>query len=412
MKKTVQVLVWLLAATLAATAVAAQRRDSGRKKSGANDAVSEKIAEWVREVKKQEAAPVAEGFVRWTGLDSIKGTKNARWLSPSDLRGRFVVVVDIDAAKAPEQVKATIGIQNLALNPNGHGTDWDFAPVPRDIVVVYNVHDLSDEDIEKKLYENDAVKKEVIAHAFNFYGFVTFEGAPDCQGERPYVYVMGPEGTEALYKGKYVANKTAKEVKDAIAKAAAELPAWRPWYGYVTEVKHTKGFDAAIAGGKGLAPFTMTLKKGIVSKKPEVAAESQRLYDALEQRKGDLLYAIKAERAASPCAMLYDIEEVSRRFPTLKRDLAECSEKVQKQHPNITQVYKHYALFRRCADPAFKAKSASEAKKLAAELEKARPILTKMGDDPKDVAIQNMALSLVQRMDDVVAELPAKVQEK
>ena len=149
MKKTVQVLVWLLAATLAATAVAAPRRDSGRKKSGANDAVSEKIAEWVREVKKQEAAPVAEGFVRWTGLDSIKGTKNARWLSPSDLRGRFVVVVDIDAAKAPEQVKATIGIQNLALNPNGHGTDWDFAPVPRDIVVVYNVHDLSDEDLEK-----------------------------------------------------------------------------------------------------------------------------------------------------------------------------------------------------------------------------------------------------------------------
>ena len=41
MKKTVQVLVWLLAATLAATVVAAPRRDSGRKKSGANDAVSE-----------------------------------------------------------------------------------------------------------------------------------------------------------------------------------------------------------------------------------------------------------------------------------------------------------------------------------------------------------------------------------
>ena len=366
----------------------------------------------MREVKKQEAAPVAEGFVRWTGLDSIKGTKNARWLSPSDLRGRFVVVVDIDAAKAPEQVKATIGIQNLALNPNGHGTDWDFAPVPRDIVVVYNVHDLSDENLEKKLYENEDLKKELGQRAYNFYGFVTFEGAPDCQGERPYVYVMGPEGTEALYKGKFVKDKTAKEVKAAIAKAAAELPPWRPWYGYVTEVKHTKGFDAAIAGGKGLAPFTMVLKKGIVSKKPEVAAESQRLYDALEQRKMDLLYAIRTERNASPCAALYDIEEVSRRFPALKRDLAEFSDKVQKQHPNITQLYKHYALFRRCADPAFKAKSAGEAKKLAAELEKARPILTKMGDDPKDVAIQNMALSLVQRMDDVVAELPAKVQEK
>ena len=317
--KTIRFGILMSAALASAMLFAAVR---GGKNLGAADAVAAKIEEWKRQVKKLETAPVADGFVKWTGFDTIKGTKNARWLSPSDLRGRFVVVVDIDAAKAPEQIKTTMGVQSMAFNPTWHSTDWDFTPVPRDTVVVYNVHDLSDEDIHKKLYENETIKNELECRAFNFYGFVTFEGAPDCQGERPYVYVMGPEGSETLYKGKYVVNKTLTEVKDAIAKAAAGLPAWRPWYGYVGEVMYTKGFDAAIAGGKGLAPFLQVLKKGIVSKKPEVAAESQRLYDALEQRKGDLLYAIKTERYMSICATLYDIDEVSRRFPTLKRDLA------------------------------------------------------------------------------------------
>ena len=409
MRRTVKRIgIFLLAAGIAATALAARR---GGKKPSADEAARAKIEEWTREVKKLEAAPVADGFVKWTGLDTVKGTKNARLLSPSDLRGRFTVIIDVDASKAPEHIKATLPLQSLAFNPNGH-TDWDFTPVKRDVIVIYNLHDIAEDRLRSHVYENESLKKEMSARAFNFYGCVTFDGAPDCQGERPYVYVMGPEGTEPVYKGKFVKDKTVSEVKDVLAKAAAALPEWRPWYGYAGAVNHVKGFDAAVAGEKGLAPFAMTLKKGIASKDPEVAAEAQRLFDALEQRKADLAYAVSKECKDSPCAALYDIDELTKRFPAMKRDLAEFGAKAQKDHPNIAQLYRHYALFRRCADPAFRAKSASEAKKLAGDLEKAKPILTRLGDDPKDVRMQNTALSLLSRLDDVIGELPAKVQEK
>ena len=102
----------------------------------------------------------------------------------------------------------------------------------------------------------------------------------------------------------------------------------------------------------------------------------------------------------------------SRRFPSMKRELSDYEDRIQKAHPGIASLYRHYALFRRCAAPDFRAKSASEAKKLAGELEKAKPVLKRLGDDPKDVAVQNMALSLLQRLDDLIGELPSKVQEK
>ena len=386
----------------------------GGKNSNAADAASVKIEEWKREVKKLETAPVAEGFVKWTGFGTIMGTKNARLLSPSDLRGRFVVIVELDKKKVVEQFKAAAQLQSLGFVPEW-GRDWEFTTVNRDVVVVYNVHDLGDEDLDKMNYGNETLKTLAVEQqGYNFYGNITFEGAPDSATERPYVYVMAPEGKEPIYKSRIVQGKTqcVREAKEAIAKAAAELPAWRPWYGYVEEVKYTKGFSAAVAGGKGLASFLQVLKKGIVSKKPEVAAESQRLFDALEQRKADLLWQIKKESSLGPCAALYDMDELTKRFPASKREMAVYSERIAKAHPNIATVYKAYSLYRRCSEPGFKVKSVREAKKLVAELEKARPVLTRLSNDANDVTVQNVAASLLARLDDIIAELPEKVMKK
>ena len=196
--KTIRFGILMFAVLASAMSFAAVR---GGKKPSAADAAAVKLEEWKHEVKKLEAVPVAGGFVRWTGLDTIRSAKNARWLSPSDLRGRFVIVVDIDAAKALEQLKATLPLQGLGFIP-GERTDWDFSPIKRDVVVVYNLHDLAEDRPESDIYENESLKKERDwIYASNFYGFVTFDGAPDSPDERPFVYVMGPEGTEAIYKG-------------------------------------------------------------------------------------------------------------------------------------------------------------------------------------------------------------------
>ena len=356
--------------------------------------------EWIREVKKLEEEPVADGFVKWRGLDSFKGKGYLRCVTPSDLRGRFTIVVDIDETKAVEQIRATLSLRRLEFIPSV-GFDWNFATINRDVLVVYNLHGLSEDDLAEKLVKDEILKQ--IGY-FNYFGNAIFEGAPNSGTERPYIYVMGPEGNEPLYKGKMDKSKTDKDVRDAIEKAKAALPAWRPWYGYVDKVKHTKGFDAVIDGGKSLDQVIASLKKGISSKKHEVAIESQRLYDAIGRVKGDLLYRINSERLDAPFAAMYDIEEIEKRFPAMKEKLASYSEKIARAHPNAKSVYKHYALYRKCAAPAFHPKSKTEAKKLAVELSKSKSVLEKLAND-KDIAIQNLALTLPQHIDELIAEL-------
>lgn len=384
-------------ATVAADGAAPKRGGNG--KNGETD----QREEWIREVKKLEAEPVADGFVRWTGLDSVKGTGYLRCVTPSDLRGRFAIVVDIDETKAVEQIRATLPLKKLEfMAPPGF--DWNFTTISRDVLVIYNLHGLSEADMMEKVLKDEILKQLT---SFNYFGNVTFDGAPNSQTERPYIYVMGPDGREPLYKGKMDKVKTAKDVRDAIEKAKAMFPAWRPWYGYVDKVRHFKGFAAAIDGGKPLTQVIVSLKKGMLSKDQDVAVESQRLYDALGRSKGDLLYRILYERLDAPFAAMYDIEEIEKRFPAMKEKLASYSEKIARAHPNAKSVYKHYALYRKCAAPAFHPKSKTEAKKLAVELSKSKSVLEKLAND-KDIAIQNLALTLPQHIDEVIAELQSR----
>ena len=382
----------------------------GRGKSAADAQALEKREEWIRSVKKLQAEPVADGFVKWTGLDTVKGTKNGRWLTPSDLRGRFAIIVELDEAKVPAQLRETFNLHKLG--PVGSMfSSWDFSSPKRDVVVVYNVHNFSDDDLEKKVYDDEKFK-DAQRMGFTFYGNVTFEGAPDSASNRPYVYVMPPEGKEPIFSGKFDEKTTASKIRAAISKANKSLGAWRTWYGYVAEVKHVKGFDAAVESGKALSSMAMTLKKGILGKNPEASAEAQRLYDALQQRKGDLIYYIRAENFGYPFAATYDLEELSRRFPAEKREFAAVTERIAKRYPNLGKLYRQYSLIRQCSAKDFHVKSASEAKKLSAELEKTRPVLKKFSEDTKDMSMQNMASALLSKLDDVIAELPNKVVEK
>ena len=114
--------------------------------------------EWIREVKKLEEEPVADGFVKWRGLDSFKGKGYLRCVTPSDLRGRFTIVVDIDETKAVEQIRATLSLRRLEFIPSV-GFDWNFATINRDVLVVYNLHGLSEDDLAEKLVKDEILKQ-------------------------------------------------------------------------------------------------------------------------------------------------------------------------------------------------------------------------------------------------------------
>ena len=363
---------------------------------------------WIREVKKLEAEPVVEGFVKWTGLDGIRGSGHWRCLTPSDLRGRFVIIVEIDDTKpVVEQLRSLIAVRHLDFCPDV-GFDWYFTTVNRDVMVVYNLHNLSEADLA------EVVKDERLMGYFSlescFFSNVTFDGAPNSESERPYVYVMGPEGKEPIYKGKLDPAKTSKDIREAIAKARTSLPEWHPWYGYADNVKCSKDFDETIRDGKPLDKTLTSLKKGLLSKNPEIAAESQRLYDAIWRTKGDLLYRIKREWFEASLAAKCDIDEVIKRFPAMKGKLTPLLERLEKAHPNAGLICKHYALYRKYADSLFCPKSKAEVKKIMAELSKAKSAAAKFADD-KNVAIQNLAMTLPGHIDSLIEELPTRIKK-
>jgi hypothetical protein len=396
------ILAAVFCALAAITACGAAKRD-GKSKNGEADLRNE----WVREVKKLESEPVASDFAKWRGLDGVMGNMHLNRFTPGDLRGRFVIVIELDDTKVEEQINATLPVRGAGIDfMPGISFDWNFESIDRDVLVVYNLHNLSEKDLEEKVLKSDAAKRLV---SFDYFSNVTFDGAPNSEQERPYVYVMGPEGKEPLYKGKMDKSQTPKAVRDAIKKAKAALPSWRPYYGYVDNVNYSKGFESAINSGKPLTQVIALLKKGILSKDNEVATESQRLYDALGRTKGDMIYQIRKKVwYGAPVAALYDIEELSSRFPALKNVLATYRDKISTAHPTARSIYKHYALYRKYADPAFRPKSDAAAKKIALELSTAKQSVAKFAND-KDVAIQNLALSLPQHIDELIAELPGKV---
>ena len=76
-------------ALCALTTIVADGAPAKRNANNKNDEVDQR-EEWIREVRKLEAEPVADGFVKWRGLDSFKGKGYLRCVTPSDLRGRFI----------------------------------------------------------------------------------------------------------------------------------------------------------------------------------------------------------------------------------------------------------------------------------------------------------------------------------
>ena len=381
------------------------RKDAKNSRGGRNAKTEE------RSMKKKKVlppVPVAEGFADWKGFDTLL-EGSVREYGPSDLRLRYTVVVQIKGnsnSDLVKQFKMAMPLQALAFNPDGH-TEWDFGVSRRDCAVVYVINGANDGTI-KKLKDDDDIKKQFGSKAFAVYSDLTYEGAPDSQGEYPFVYVTSPLGKEPIYQGK-VNKDVRKSVETAIKKARAQEKPWRDYYGYVEEVKYNKIFDAAVAGGRTLVPVEKALIKNISSKDPEVAKESQMLYDAIMQRKGDLMFAIPKEQKSNAwMAILCDFEELSDRWPAEKAEFNTYQSKALGQ-PDVSQLMKFYPTFRKCTEPGFVPESSNEASKLASEIKKAKPLLEKLSNASKTITVQNVAAKMLTMVDDLPAELEAKV---
>ena len=371
--------------------------------------------------------PVAEGYPDWQGI-SDKNYIMGRQICPSDLRHKATVVVDIEPGEKLQSQLVLAGklVERTGLSRMEFGANWETLELPRDVIVVVSNcgggRDKDREAIKEALkYKGEDQSVSVSLSAIRsmgcaMYDNVTFTGAPDSTGKRPFVYVMGPEGKEPLCQGELNAAMM-KTANAAIAKGRKQIEGWeikwRPFYGNIDEPKFFTVLAKTIEKGKPLAPVEKALLKDVVSKDPEKAKEAQILYDALNQTRSDLVMRIKMEAAVCPHRAYYDIQQLVKFWPGEKKRLEAAYAKL-KTVPGAEKLAKIFIKLKAWEDPEFTCKNAGEAKKIVAELNKMKKDLEKLKDPEKNpvVVIQNGASLLDIKVDELISLIPAKVATK
>lgn len=363
--------------------------------------------------------PVADGFPAWEGLEA-DNIICGRILCPSDLRHKITIVVEIEPTDEKSIVAQMAAVAKVAvLDPTYRlarkGISWERTEIPHGVSIV--VVNCGGKDTTAKIKEVLKKKKaEVDAGIVNmdrakipvYNKGVTFPDAPQAPaGKRPFVYVMGPEGTKPIYSGVLDAKGSAAVVK-LVKKVYATMPKWRQFYGPLEEVKHFKKFSQALdpAKPKPLAPVMQNIKKGILSKDSEEAREAQILFDAVERTRSELLYRISMEVVACPHRALYDLSLHSRYFPMDKKSVEAYADKL-KRNSDAHKLCAVLSDVLEWSDPEFACKNKAEAKKIVGKLKAMKKTVEKL-KEAESIPIQNGAHVLDAEIDRLIEVIPTK----
>ena len=372
--------------------------------------------------------PVAEGFVDWQGI-SDKSYIMGRRITPSDLRHKVTIVLEIEPNdKLQDQfIRAASLAQKVDL-PGWNAGNWETLELGRDVIFAVSNRgggkDKDHEAIKEALkYKGDDTKISSAISSYRgmacaMYDDLTFVGGPDTTGKRPYVYVMGPGGTEPLCQGTLDA-ATMKAANAAIAKGKKQIEEWEnKWcrfYGNVGEPKFHPQLTKALEKGKTakmcpLDPVSKVLLADIKSKDAEKAREAQILFDAINQARSDLLMRIFLEYADCPHRAYYDVQELLKYWPGEKKRLDSVYAKI-KAMPGVEKLAKMFVKLKVWSDPEFTCKNASEAKKIVQELNKMKKDLEKLKGSEVTV-VQNGASLMDVQVDELVGVISAQASAK
>lgn len=371
--------------------------------------------------------PVAAAYPDWTGL-TAKNRIIGRELSPSDLRHKVTIVVELEATtNLQDHLVAASKLMERGAFKVVHGVSWEDFVLPRDIIALAIVHNVrSHESVKEALtlpkgadktktqalaiYGNPALPAQCET-GLSIYEGVGYTGSPETAGKRPYVYVLGPAGREILAEGPINA-ATTKAVGEAIAKGKKEIAAWEhPWRRYIGNLPDEKVSPAllkALEKGRSgklspLEPIAKAALKGVVSKDEAVAREAQIQYDAIYQARGDLVESILLE-ATCPHKASYDITELLKYFPREKKRVEATAARILAK-PEYAFMAKVFARMMEVSAPDFTCKP-SEAKKIVQELNKMKKKLAPLKESTT-LTIQNGALILDMKIDDLIPQIEA-----
>ena len=377
--------------------------------------------------------PVAEGFLVWQGV-SQKNYIYGREICPSDLRHRVVVVMEVEPnEKFFDQVllMGKVAIVNPVTYPND-SENWETRVLPRHTIVLVSVRGGGKNvvvDVKRGLsLPKDSTGKTrdlnmlewrylncMKSGGVSYYADVVCQSTPNSAGNRPYAYVLGAAGTELCYKGP-LNEGTVNDIKAAAVKAQKNMSAeWIPFYGSVLKPKFCTILGKTLEKGKTaktcpLASVSKSLLKDIVAQDKERAAESQVLYDAIEQTRSDLLLRILLEYKECPYRAYYDSQMLLKYWPGEKSRLDVVAAAL-KENPEVRKLSQMYCKVMIWADPEFTCKNAGEAKKIVGELSKMKKDLEKLKES-KVIAVQNSALLMDAHVDELIDAIPSRLPEK
>ena len=364
--------------------------------------------------------PVAAGFPQWQGL-SPKSHIMGREITASDLRHRITVVIEVEPnAGLHDQLLTASSLVQLTdmlnIGLGAEGVNFEILEMPRNVLIFVTNRGAKNPEAIKVALKPAGQEDAMLAYFRNalvpFYDDVSFVDGPDTAGKRPYIYVMGPTGTEPIAQCKLDAAGV-KEVHAAVVKAKKQLaegPKWREFFGSADPEKFP-ALAKAIQKGKPLGQISAAILKDVLSKDPEKAAEAQIVYDAISQTRSDIMFRIRLEAPTCPHRAYYDIQRLVTFWPSEKKKLDEVLLKM-KAVPDAEKLAKIFTKVMVWADPDFVCKNASEAKKIVAELEKkVKPQLAKMKES-NVIVIQNGALIVDSQVDELIATIPSRLPEK
>ena len=372
---------------------------------------------------------VAEGFPAWSGI-SAKSYLMGREICPSDLRHKVTIVVEVEPRDDLHAQFLKAGeVAGLDPNAGNHfGDNWETMVLKRDVIVLISVRGGGKDVLEevktalKPPKDADESISRLLANlksaGLPMYREVTFDGGPETEGKRPFVYVLGHTGKEPIFQGALDAAGI-KSVKGAVSKAKKKMSevnfAWVPFYGSLAEENWPPALVKTIAKGKAqkmnpLATVAKAIAKDIVSKDAEKATNAQISFDALEQTRSDLLMRIKMEYRDCPHRAVYDLQQLLKYWPTEKKRLETVVAKL-KTNPEAAKLAQMYCKLMAWAEPDFTCKNAGEVKKIIGELNKMKKDLEKLKES-KVIVVQNGALLMDAQVDELISLIPTKVPEK
>lgn len=368
------------------------------------------------------SASVAPGYADWTGFEA-KNMLRGRVLSASDLRHRVTVVAlmkpdpsDAGCIKLGDDLRLLAKLPLLATRP-----DWVFAwddpavELPRKCLVVAVLRGKCTSQMVSKATASrqgegeKGAASDWLVSGISFYSNAEMINGPDNADRYPYVYVMGPDGTEPLWKGVY-AKESFSEIAKIVRKATSELREWTPLTG-VADPQHFKKEGQELLQGKPVKGILDRLQKGVTDADAEKAREAQIMYDAIWQYRADLLYRIREEYGVAPARAFVDLQKLIKMFPQEKKNLQMIDAKLKssKATPTLGKMFEKYMEWSR---PDFVFKNTSEAKKAVQLVNTWKKPLEKMSNDQSNAALAGEASLILSQLDGLAESLMTKLPQK